>query len=99
MTRTNALESLVIAGFVRGLSTRDVEASLAEALGPESTVSRSTVSNICQAIKGEFDAWRNKDLSRWSWSTCSWTEATSRPPLTAVHTIRNLRHPLRSFQH
>ena len=26
MTRTNALESLVIAGFVRGLSVRDVEA-------------------------------------------------------------------------
>ena len=37
VTRTNALESLVIAGFVRGLSVRDVEASLAEALGPEST--------------------------------------------------------------
>jgi hypothetical protein len=29
VTRTNALESLVIAGFVRGLSVRDVEASLA----------------------------------------------------------------------
>ena len=34
VTRTNALESLVIAGFVRGLSVRDVEASLADALGP-----------------------------------------------------------------
>ena len=33
VTRTNALESLVIAGFVRGLSTRDVEAALVEALG------------------------------------------------------------------
>ena len=31
VTRTNALESLVIAGFVRGLSVRDVEATLAEA--------------------------------------------------------------------
>lgn len=29
VTRTGALESLVIAGFVRGLSTRDVEATLA----------------------------------------------------------------------
>ena len=28
--RTNALESLVIAGFVRGLSVRDVEATLAD---------------------------------------------------------------------
>jgi transposase-like protein len=54
---------LVIAGFVRGLSVRDVEASLAEALGPESTVSKSTVSRICEAIKDEFDAWRTRDLT------------------------------------
>ncbi len=38
VTRTNALEALVIAGFVRGLSTRDVEATLLEALGPDATV-------------------------------------------------------------
>jgi putative transposase len=63
VTRTNALESLVIAGFVRGLSVRDVEASLAEALGPEATVSKSTVSRICEAIKDEFDAWKTRDLS------------------------------------
>ena len=63
VTRTNALESLVIAGFVRGLSVRDVEASLADALGPESTVSKSTVSRICEAIKEEFDTWRRRDLS------------------------------------
>jgi len=30
VTKTNTLESLVIAGFVRGLSVRDVEATLAE---------------------------------------------------------------------
>ena len=35
LTRTNALESLVIAGFVRGLSVRDVEATLSDALGPK----------------------------------------------------------------
>ena len=33
VARTNALECLVIAGFVRGLSIRDVEATLADALG------------------------------------------------------------------
>jgi putative transposase len=44
VTKTNALEALVIAGFVRGLSTRDVEAALTEALGESATVSRSTVS-------------------------------------------------------
>ncbi len=63
VTRTNALEALVIAGFVRGLSVRDVEASLADALGPDSTVSKSTVSRICESIKDEFDTWRARDLS------------------------------------
>ncbi|MGH2690298.1 MAG: transposase, partial [Actinomycetota bacterium] len=63
VVRTNALESLVIAGFVRGLSVRDVEATLAEALGPEATVSKSTVSKICEAIKGEFDAWTKRPLA------------------------------------
>jgi hypothetical protein len=61
--RTNALESLVIASFVRGLSVRDVEAALAEALGSEAALSKSTVSRICEAIKVEFDAWRTRDLS------------------------------------
>ncbi|MGH9054432.1 MAG: IS256 family transposase [Acidimicrobiales bacterium] len=61
--RTNALESLVIASFVRGLSVRDVEATLAEALGSEAALSKSTVSRICEAIKVEFEAWRTRDLS------------------------------------
>lgn len=55
MCRTNALESFVIAGFVRGLSVRDVEATLAEALGPEAALSKSTVSQVCEAIKDEDD--------------------------------------------
>lgn len=61
--RTNALESLVIAGFIRGLSVRDVEACLADALGTEATLSKSTVSRICDAIKLEFEAWSVRDLS------------------------------------
>jgi len=63
VTRTNALESLVISGWVRGLSDRDIEAALREALGPEATVSKSTVSRICEQIKAEFDTWRTRDLS------------------------------------
>src|SRR5919107_3650782 len=62
VSKTNALESLVIAGFVRGLSVRDVEASLADALGPQATLSKSTVSQVCQAIKEEFAAWRQRRL-------------------------------------
>ena len=63
VTRTNALEALVIAGFVRGLSTRDVEATLAEALGAQAALSRSTVSRICQQISEEFTAWQARSLA------------------------------------
>src|SRR5215213_7530770 len=63
VTRTNALESLVISGWVRGLSDRDIEATLAEVLGPEAALSKSTVSRICSAIGAEFAAWRTRDLS------------------------------------
>ena len=62
VTRTNALESLVIASFVRGLSVRDVEATLAEALGDQAAISKSTVSSVCQQITGEYDAWTRRRL-------------------------------------
>jgi hypothetical protein len=62
VTKTNALETLVIAGFVRGLSVRDVEAALAEALGRQATLSKSTVSRVCQAIADEFNTWRERRL-------------------------------------
>jgi putative transposase len=62
VTKTNALESLVIASFVRGLSVRDIEATLAEALGDQAAISKSTVSAICQAIKDEYGAWARRRL-------------------------------------
>ena len=62
VTKTNALESLVIAGFVRGLSTRDVEATLVEALGEQAAVSKSTVSRVCEDIKTQFEAWSARRL-------------------------------------
>jgi putative transposase len=62
VTRTNTLEAVVIAGFVRGLSTRDVEATLAEALGPQAALSRSTVSRICAQLAEEFTAWSGRRL-------------------------------------
>lgn len=54
MTKTDALESLVIASFVRGLSVRDVEATLAEALGDQAAISKSTVATVCQAIRDGY---------------------------------------------
>jgi transposase-like protein len=62
VTKTNALESLVIASFVRGLSVRDVEAALAEALGDQAAISKSTVSSVCQQIKDEYQAWATRCL-------------------------------------
>jgi hypothetical protein len=52
----------VIAGFVRGLSTRDVEATLAEALGPRAALSRWTVSRICAQLAEELTAWSTRRL-------------------------------------
>ena len=62
VTRTNALETLVIASFVRGLSVRDVEAALAEALGDQAAISKSTVSSVCGQIKDEYQAWASRRL-------------------------------------
>jgi transposase-like protein len=62
VTKTNALESLVIASFVRGLSVRDVEAALAESLGDQAAISKSTVSSVCQQIKDEYEAWARRPL-------------------------------------
>ena len=63
VTRTNALESLVIAGYVRGLSDRDVEATLGDALGAEAALGKSTVSRVCEAIKTEFARWAERSLA------------------------------------
>jgi transposase-like protein len=63
VTRTNALETLVISCWVRGLSDRDVEAMLAEVFGEQAAVSRTTVSRICQRLRAEFDAWKRRDLA------------------------------------
>jgi len=53
---------LVIASFVRGLSVRDVEATLADALGDQAAISKSTVAQVCQAIKTEYDTWARRPL-------------------------------------
>ncbi len=60
--RTNALEALVIASFVRGLSVRDVEATLTEALGEQASVSKSAVSRVCAQLKEQFETWSRRRL-------------------------------------
>src|SRR5918994_3164493 len=61
VTRTHALEALVIASFLRGLSVRDVEAALEEAFdGP--VVSKSTVSRICTDTRERYRTWCGRRL-------------------------------------
>lgn len=61
-SRTGDLEGLVRGMYVRGLSTQDVEDLYGETFG-RSRVSKSTVSRITQQLNGDFDAWRQRDLS------------------------------------
>jgi putative transposase len=61
VTRTHALEALVMLSFLRGLSVRDVEALLEETFG-EGVVSKSTVSRICEQTRERYCAWCQREL-------------------------------------
>ena len=63
VVRSEPLEALVISGWVRGLSDRDIEALLGEALGPDAALSKSTASRICARLKDDFEAFRDRDLT------------------------------------
>ncbi|MFQ5875131.1 MAG: transposase [Dehalococcoidia bacterium] len=60
--RSEALKRLVLEMYVRGLSTRDVEALFLEAFREE-VLSRSGVSRLGKELQVEFDRWRSRDLS------------------------------------
>ncbi len=61
VARTHALEALVLASFLRGLSVRDVEAALEETF-EEPIVSKSTVSRICIEGRERYRAWCERRL-------------------------------------
>jgi putative transposase len=61
VARTHALESLVIGSFLRGLSTRDVEAALEEVFD-EPLASKSTVSRICEDTRERYRRWCRRRL-------------------------------------
>jgi putative transposase len=61
VTRTYALESLVISSFLRGLSTRDVEAVLEDTF-EEPISSRSTVSRILEDTRERYRRWCERRL-------------------------------------
>ena len=67
VTHTYALESLVISSFLRGLSTRDVEAVL--------EASRSTVSRILEDTGSGIGAGASAGSTNTTSCTCSWTRS------------------------
>src|SRR5437763_11198358 len=60
LLRTDPLKALIVGGFVRGLSMRDVE-SLCEEAGLGKT-SRSTVSRVCAELHERFEAFCRRSL-------------------------------------
>jgi putative transposase len=63
VARTHALESLVISSFLRGLSTRDVQAALEEVF-EEPIASKSTVSRICEDTRERYRQWCRRGLEQ-----------------------------------
>jgi transposase-like protein len=61
VARTHGLEALIIFGFLRGLSVRDVEAVLEETFD-EPIVGKSTVARICQDTRERYRAWCERRL-------------------------------------
>jgi transposase-like protein len=61
VARTHALESLVISGFLRGLSTRDIEAALEEVFEAP-VASKSTVSRVCEDTRERYRQWCRRRL-------------------------------------
>jgi putative transposase len=61
VVRTRPLEALIIGGYVRGLSDRDIESLANEAeLGH---ISKTTVSRICRELRDRYTAFCNKSLA------------------------------------
>jgi putative transposase len=61
VARTYALETLVICSFLRGLSVRDVEASLEEAFD-QPVISKSTVSRVLEDTRERYRRWCERRL-------------------------------------
>ena len=60
--RSKRLMELIPMLYVKGMSQRDIEDALTEALGVEQT-GRSVVTEVCRSLRADFEAWQNRDLS------------------------------------
>jgi len=60
--RSERLMELIPMLYVKGMSQRDVEDALLEALEVDGT-GRSVVNEVCKMIRPEFEKWQSRDLS------------------------------------
>jgi transposase-like protein len=60
--RSQKLYELMPMLYVKGMSQRDIEDALAEALGVEGT-GRSVINEVCKGLRVDFERWQNRDLS------------------------------------
>ncbi|GFG87953.1 IS256 family transposase [Mycolicibacter algericus] len=58
--RLNNINSVVLSLYSRGMTTRDIEAHLAEVYG--ASVSRELISNITEVVVDEIKAWQSRPL-------------------------------------
>ncbi len=59
--RSKRLLELVPMLYVKGMSQRDIESALLEALGVEGT-GRSVIGEVCQSLRGAFSRWQDRAL-------------------------------------
>ena len=60
--RSEKLLELVPMLYVKGMSQRDIESALVEALAVEQT-GRSVVNKVCKTLRADFERWQERDLS------------------------------------
>ena len=63
VSRTEKLDELIARMYVHGMSTRDIEVTFADVLSGTG-VSKSVVSRVTQCLSDDFEAFRNRDLSK-----------------------------------
>ncbi len=59
--RSQRLLELVPMLYVKGMSQRDIEKALVEALGVEGT-GRSVINEVCRSLRGDFERWQDRSL-------------------------------------
>ena len=59
-TRSGGFDDKILSMYARGMSTRDIEAHLAEIYGVN--VSPTLISTVTEAVQEEVRAWQNRPL-------------------------------------